>query len=452
MTVTLKQHERPAASRIVAVGAYHPANLVPNEDLIGPIDSSDEWIRQRTGIVTRQRATAEETVPVMAVGAAREALERAGLQGSDLDAVIVSTVTFPHATPSAAALVAHEIGATPAPAYDVSAACAGYCYGVAQADALVRSGTARHVLVVGVERLSDVVDPTDRSISFLLGDGAGAVIVSASDEPGISPSVWGSDGERWSTISMTHSQLELRDAVEHARTTGDASAITGAEGMLWPTLRQDGPSVFRWAVWSMAKVAREALDAAGVEPEDLAAFIPHQANMRIIDEFAKQLKLPESVVVARDIADAGNTSAASIPLAMHRLLEENPELTGGLALQIGFAPGWSTAPRWSASPEAAPSDSLITYTPHPYRRRRPMASKEEILAGLAEIVNEETGLDTAEVQPEKSFTDDLDIDSISMMTIVVNAEDKFGVKIPDEEVKNLKTVQDAVDFIDGAQA
>lgn len=210
---------------------------------------------------------------------------------------------------------------------------------MAQADALVRSGTARHVLVVGVERLSDVVDPTDRSISFLLGDGAGAVIVSASDEPGISPSVWGSDGERWSTISMTHSQLELRDAVEHARTTGDASAITGAEGMLWPTLRQDGPSVFRWAVWSMAKVAREALDAAGVEPEDLAAFIPHQANMRIIDEFAKQLKLPESVVVARDIADAGNTSAASIPLAMHRLLEENPELSGGLALQIGFGAG-----------------------------------------------------------------------------------------------------------------
>ena len=118
-----------------------------------------------------------------------------------------------------------------------------------------------------------------------------------------------------------------------------ASAITGAEGMLWPTLRQDGPSVFRWAVWSMAKVAREALDAAGVEPEDLAAFIPHQANMRIIDEFAKQLKLPESVVVARDIADAGNTSAASIPLAMHRLLEENPELSGGLALQIGFGAG-----------------------------------------------------------------------------------------------------------------
>ena len=339
MSVTLKQHEPHAASRIAAVGAFRPARRLPNEDIIGPIDSSDEWIRQRTGIVTRQRAGEGETVLSMAVAAGREALERAGLTGADLGAVIVATVTFPYATPSAAAAVAHELGATPAPAYDVSAACAGYCYGVAQADALVRAGTARHVLVIGVERLSDFIDPTDRSISFLLGDGAGAVVVSAADEPGISPSVWGSDGERWETISMTRSLLEVRDEVEGARIGGDASAITGQEGMLWPTLRQDGPSVFRWAVWSMAKVAREALDAAGVGPEDLAAFIPHQANMRIIDQFAKQLRLPDTVTVARDIADAGNTSAASIPLAMHRLLQEDPSLSGGLALQIGFGAG-----------------------------------------------------------------------------------------------------------------
>ncbi|MDO4239713.1 beta-ketoacyl-ACP synthase III [Micrococcus sp.] len=339
MTVTLKQHQPHAGSRIAAVGAYRPERLVPNEELVGPIDSSDEWIRQRTGIVTRQRAGEGDTVVSMAVAAGREALERAGLDGADLGAVVVSTVTFPYATPSAAAAVAHELGATPAPAYDVSAACAGYCYGVAQADALVRAGTARHVLVVGVERLSDFVDPSDRSISFLLGDGAGAVVVSAADEPGISPSVWGSDGERWETISMTRSMLELRDEVEGARTGGDASAIVGHGEMRWPTLRQDGPSVFRWAVWSMAKVAREALETAGVAPEDLAAFIPHQANMRIIDEFAKQLKLPETVTVARDIADAGNTSAASIPLAMHRLLQEDPSLSGGLALQIGFGAG-----------------------------------------------------------------------------------------------------------------
>jgi len=339
VTVTLNQTTPVAGSRITGVGAYRPENLVPNQDLVGPIDSSDEWIRQRTGIITRQRATAEETVPLMAEAAAREALEAAGLTGADLGAVVVSTVSFPYQTPSAAAVLAEALGATPAPAFDVSAACAGYCYGVAQADALVRSGMAQHVLVVGVERLSDFVDPTDRSISFLLGDGAGAVVVSAADEPGISRSVWGSDGSRWEAIRMTHSLLDMKASVDRAVEDGDVACLTGGEHMNWPTLRQDGPSVFRWAVWSMAKVAQEAMEAAGVRPEDLAAFIPHQANMRIIDEFAKQLKLPDSVVVARDIADAGNTSAASIPLAMHRLLQERPQLSGGLALQIGFGAG-----------------------------------------------------------------------------------------------------------------
>ncbi|MGO1184406.1 MAG: beta-ketoacyl-ACP synthase III [Micrococcaceae bacterium] len=338
-TVTLNQTDSVPGSRIISVGAGRPDRLVPNDELVEAIDSSDEWIRQRTGIVTRQRADAETSLVDLAVVAGQQALERAGLTAADLGAVIVSTVTFPFATPSAAAKVAHLLGATPAPAYDISAACAGYCYGVAQADALVRSGVARYVLVIGAEKLSDVVDPTDRSISFLLGDGAGAVIVGAAEEPGIGRSVWGSEGERWDTISMTHSQLDMRDALEHARTTGDASALVNPENKLWPTLRQDGPSVFRWAVWSMAKVAQQALDAAGVTSEDLSAFIPHQANMRIIDEFAKQLKLPESVVVARDIAEAGNTSAASIPLAMHRLLDEHPELSGTLALQIGFGAG-----------------------------------------------------------------------------------------------------------------
>ena len=339
MTVSLNQSAPVAASRITAIGAYRPATLVPNEDIVEPINSSDEWIRQRTGIVTRQRATKDETVLSMAEAASRQALERAGLQGSELGAVIVATVTFPHATPSAAAALTAALGATPAPAFDISAACAGYCYGVAQADALVRSGAVDNVLVVGVEKLSDVIDPTDRSISFLLGDGAGAVIVSASEEPGISKSQWGSEGERWDAIAMTHSQLTMREAVEKAIETGDVSCLTTTEDPLWPTLRQDGPSVFRWAVWSMAKVARQTLDEAGVRPEDLAAFIPHQANMRIVDEFAKQLGLPESVAIARDIAEAGNTSAASIPLAMHRLLEERPELSGGLALQIGFGAG-----------------------------------------------------------------------------------------------------------------
>jgi len=337
----LKQTPLQEHTRVMGVGAYRPSVIVTNEDVCQWIDSSDEWIRQRTGIITRHRAPADVSVIDMAEGAAREALQKAGIDASELGAVIVSTVTHPYATPSAAASLADRLGATPAPAFDISAACAGYCYGIAQADALVRSGAAKYVLVVGAEKLSDVIDNTERTISFLLGDGAGAVVIGPSDTPGIGPSVWGSDGSKWDAIGMTHSMLDIRDFAaagkrDAALSEGEA-AVT--EAALWPTLRQDGQTVFRWAVWEMAKVAQQALDAAGIQAEDLAAFIPHQANMRIIDEMAKKLKLPETVKVARDIAEAGNTSAASIPLATHRLLQENPELSGGLALQIGFGAG-----------------------------------------------------------------------------------------------------------------
>ncbi|CAN7398510.1 3-oxoacyl-ACP synthase [Arthrobacter sp. Leaf337] len=337
----LKQAPMREHTRILGLGAYRPDVIVTNEDVCQWIDSSDEWIRQRTGIVTRHRAPADVSVIDMAEGAAREALAKAGIEASQLGAVIVSTVTHPYATPSAAASLADRIGATPAPAFDISAACAGYCYGIAQGDALVRSGAAEYVLVVGAEKLSDVIDNTERTISFLLGDGAGAVVIGPSDTPGIGPSVWGSDGSKWDAIGMTHSLLDVRELALAANKSGALSTEEAAvtDAAIWPTLRQDGQTVFRWAVWEMAKVAQQALDAAGIAAEDLAAFIPHQANMRIIDEMVKKLKLPETVKVARDIAEAGNTSAASIPLATHRLLQENPELSGGLALQIGFGAG-----------------------------------------------------------------------------------------------------------------
>ncbi|GGJ61827.1 beta-ketoacyl-ACP synthase III [Glutamicibacter ardleyensis] len=330
-----------AYSAILGTGSFRPDVVVTNDDVCQWIDSSDEWIRQRTGIITRHRADANTSVLDMAQGAAQAALEDAGISAAQLDTVIVATVTFPHATPSAAAALADRLGATPAPAYDISAACAGYCYAIAQADALVRSGLAQHVLVVGVEKLSDYIDNTERTISFLLGDGAGAVIVGASPVPGISPSVWGSDGSKWNAISMTHSQLELRDSLLGATELLESAVDEPLEELAnpWPTLRQDGQTVFRWAVWEMAKMAREALAEAGVKAEDLAAFIPHQANMRIIDELAKQLKLPDTVLVARDIAENGNTSAASIPMAMDRMRKAHPQLSGKFALQIGFGAG-----------------------------------------------------------------------------------------------------------------
>jgi len=318
----LNQAQTIAFSKIYSLGASRGDLTVTNDDIAGPINSSDEWIRQRTGIITRMRASKNRSLMDMAVEASNEAIAKAGIKPSEIEAVIFSTITHPYQTPSAAALLAELVGANPAPAFDISAACAGYCYGIAQADSLVRSGTAKYVLVVGGEKLTDYIDPTDRSISFLLGDGAGAAIVGPADSPGISKSVWGSDGSKWEAVGMTGSLLDFRDG-------------TGS----WPTLVQEGQSVFRWAVWEMVKVAKSALEVAGVKPEELSALVTHQANERIIDELAKQLALPESVVIAKDIITTGNTSAASIPLAMHALLAEGSIKSGDLALQIGFGAG-----------------------------------------------------------------------------------------------------------------
>jgi len=322
----LKQYELNKYSRIYSLGAARGELVVTNDDVAGPIDSSDEWIRQRTGIITRRRAGKDTSMMDLAVEAAKEAIEKAGIAPSEIEAVVFSTITHPYLTPSAATLLAELVGANPAAAYDVSAACAGYCYGIAQADALVRSGVAKYVLVVAAEKLSDIIEPTDRSISFLLGDGAGAAIVGPSDTPGISPTVWGSDGSHWDAVGMTGSLLDFRDGTTE-----------------WPTLRQEGQTVFRWAVWEMAKVAKKALEVAGIEAKDLSALVTHQANIRIIDEMVKQLALPDSVAVARDIINTGNTSAASVPLAMHELLKTGEVKSGGYALEIGFGAGLAFA-------------------------------------------------------------------------------------------------------------
>jgi 3-oxoacyl-[acyl-carrier-protein] synthase-3 len=309
-------------ARILGVGSYRPKRAVTNEEICQYIDSSDEWIRERSGIVTRGWADDSETVLAMSEAAARKALERADIDPSRLGAVLVATVSHLYQTPSAAALLAHNLGATPAAAMDISAACAGFCYGVSLANDMVRGGSAEYVLVVGVERLSDLTDIHDRSTAFLFGDGAGAVVIGPSETAGIGPTVWGSDGGQWDVISQKHSWMQLR---EHT--------------VEWPALTMQGQTVFRWAVWQMAPVAQQALEKAGVSPDDLDAFIPHQANMRITDSMIKAMRLPPDVAVARDIATTGNTSAASIPLAMDRMLEEGLAPHGGLALLIGFGAG-----------------------------------------------------------------------------------------------------------------
>jgi 3-oxoacyl-[acyl-carrier-protein] synthase III len=324
VTATIK--DTPAGTRhtrILGVGGYRPSRVVTNDEIIQKIESSDEWIRERSGIQTRRFASPEETVTEMSVAAAGKAMAQAGVTAGQLGCVLVATVTHMRQTPSVASEIGHRLGATQAPSFDISAACAGFCYGVGLAHDMVRGGSAEHVLVIGVERLTDLLDETDRSTAFLFGDGAGAVVIGPSDRPGIAPTIWGSDGSQLEAITQNFTWQEIRDNPE----------------LTWPALRMNGQQVFRWAVWQMAPVAKMALDAAGVQADDLAAFIPHQANLRITDAMVKALKLPPSVPVAKDIVDNGNTSAASIPLAMERMLETGQAPSGGLALLIGFGAG-----------------------------------------------------------------------------------------------------------------
>ena len=319
-------------SAILAVGGYRPRRVVDNAEICTMIDSSDEWIRTRSGIIERRWASDDETIQMMSVAAARKALDRAGIEAGQIDTVIVSTVTHLYHTPAVATTIASELGAKSAAAFDISAACAGFCYATAMADSFIRSGASNYVLIIGVERLTDMTNRSDRSTAFLFADGAGAAVIGPSESSGIGPVVWGSDGDQAPLIQQTEpwDAALAWDTESYRSTEGEAS---------WPTLKMEGNPVFKWASYTMAKTAAEALDAAGVRPEDLDVFAPHQANMRITDAMFRALKLPSGVVVARDIARQGNTSAASIPLAIETLLESGEAHSGQTCLIIGFGAG-----------------------------------------------------------------------------------------------------------------
>ncbi len=311
-------------SAVLGLGIHRGSRVVPNSEIVDAIDSSDEWIRQRSGIVERRWATEDETVQSMAVSAAREALDAAGIQPGQVDTIIVATISHLLQTPAVASLVARDLG-TNAAAFDISAACAGFCHGLALASDLVRAGSSRHVLVIGVEKLSEITDPNDRGTAFIFADGAGAAVVGPSDEQGIGPVVWGSDGEQY-------------DLIKQGPTWPEAVA-SGAS----PYLVMEGNAVFRWAVYEMAKVASETLERSGVSVDELDVFVPHQANVRIIDAMARALHLPESVTIARDVTHQGNASAASVPLALHQLVQDQEAKSGDLALLIAFGAGLAYA-------------------------------------------------------------------------------------------------------------
>ncbi|MFE5797402.1 beta-ketoacyl-ACP synthase III [Streptomyces sp. NPDC056503] len=314
-----------AGSRLLGIGAYRPARVVDNDEVCARLDSDDAWIRRRSGIVTRRFAGPDETVVSMGTAAAVKALAEAGISPADVGLVLLATMSHLEQSPPAAPRIAHGMGAVGAAAMDIGAACAGFCHALALADSAVRSGTARHVVVIGSERMSDLIDPADRSTAFLFGDGAGAVVVGPSDEPGVGPTVWGSDGTGERLIAHEHSWLRAR------------------ETRSWPVMRMEGPAVFRWATRIVPDAGRRALRAAGVEPAELAAFVPHQANARIVDSAARALGLGAHTAVARDIEHSGNTSAASVPLALEALRSRGAVRPGDTALLVGFGAGLTHA-------------------------------------------------------------------------------------------------------------
>ncbi|MEU8134000.1 beta-ketoacyl-ACP synthase III [Streptodolium elevatio] len=312
-----------SGSRITALGHYQPSRVLTNDDLAAIVETDDSWIRQRTGIATRRIADTE-SVADLASEAAEKAMAAAGLAPADIGMVTVATCTAVDRCPSTAALVAARLGIPSAVTYDLNNACAGFCTALACADHAVRAGAARHALVIGAEKMSDVTDWTDRTSCILLGDGAGAAVISAADTPGIGPVAWGSDPAR-------------ADAV---RIGGD-----------WhPRFAQEGQAVFRWATTELPAVAREACKRAGITVGDLAGIVTHQANLRIIEAFVRRLGLPDTAVVARDVVDSGNTSAASVPIALSKLVERRELPPGGPVLLMGFGGGLS----WSAQVIACP--------------------------------------------------------------------------------------------------
>ena len=306
----------PAAggARVVALGEYQPSNVVTNDDLAERVDTSDEWIRSRVGIRERRIAGPEETVVSMAVAAGGKALAAGGVSPDDIDLVIVATCTQTDQIPNAAASVAARLGIRAPGAFDVNAACAGFCYALGVAADAVRGGSARNVLVIGSEKLSEWVDWDDRSTCVIFADGAGAAVVSAADTPGIGPVVWGSSGERAEKIFLRENKY----------------------------LYQDGQAVFRWTTTELADVALEALRRAGVDPAGLTAFVPHQANLRIIEAIARKLGAPQAII-ARDIVTAGNTSSASVPLALSRMVGRGELPSGSTVLTLGFGAGLTYA-------------------------------------------------------------------------------------------------------------
>jgi 3-oxoacyl-[acyl-carrier-protein] synthase III len=308
-------------SRVVGTGSYLPERIVTNDDLARTVDTSDDWIRTRTGIQSRHVAAEGQLASDLALPAAQRALESAGVNAADVDLIIVATTTPDIIFPSTACILQAKLGVAGCPAFDVQAVCSGFVYALTIADLFIRSGQAKHALVVGTEVYSRILDWTDRGTCVLFGDGAGAVIVSASEQPGILATKLHADGRHKEMLCVPGSV--------------NAGKVSGS-----PFVHMDGGSVFKFAVRVFEDGANEVLEAAGLQVADLDWFIPHQANIRIMEATAKKLGLPKEKLIAT-VHHHGNTSAASIPLALDEAVRDGRVLPGQTLLLEGVGGGFT---------------------------------------------------------------------------------------------------------------
>ncbi len=327
-------------AHVTGWGRYAPAQVLTNADLERMVDTNDEWIVQRTGIRERRVAAAHETTASMAAVASLRAIRTAGIEPDDIDLILLATLTPDYWMPSTAALVKEAIGNTRAAAMDVAAACSGFVYAYATAQAYITSGMARHVLVIGAELLTRFLDYTDRSTCILFGDGAGAVVLSAAAEPG------GGLGIEMTTEPQGAYMIWL--PAGGAKSPPSAATIARGEHYI----RMEGKETYRFATRTLATTALESIRQAGLEPSDVDLFIPHQANIRIIEAVAKGLDLPMDRMFV-NLDQYGNTSAASVPIALAEAVNGGRVKVGDNIVIVAFGAGFTSGAvtiQWTADP------------------------------------------------------------------------------------------------------
>ncbi|MBY8859142.1 beta-ketoacyl-ACP synthase 3 [Nocardia sp. CA2R105] len=323
---------------MLGIGAYRPTRIVSNAEVCEVLESTPEWIYERTGIHNRRWISGDETLRSMAAAAGERAIANSGIDRSLIGALVLASSSWLKLTPHGAPTIAHDMGMNGIPAFDLTSGCGGFGYGLGVAADMIRAGSADYILVIGAETMTVGLDPTDRGTAMIFGDGAGAVVVGPSEENGISPTVWGSDGENAEAIAQNVDFLAYMDK---------AQALQGADPDAEPvgrmSLRMEGPRVFRWAAVTLPRALSSALEMSGVAKEDIEVFVPHQANARINELMRKNLGLADDIPMANDIENTGNTSAASIPLAIEEMLVSGRAKGGQLALLLGFGAGLSYA-------------------------------------------------------------------------------------------------------------